>query len=161
MFSFSTIGCILWEILYVIIPSLVRVMWRVWNPFQLTSPSASYHKQVNRSSKRSIFLLSIYLSTYLSIQVSIHLLIYLAMYICSISIYLSCVLSYLLISFYLTVCFYLSFFPSSDLITRVAGYLSLTDWPLLPFYGLMCGVYVVLGLLWFIFCSIHWRDILR
>ena len=75
------------------IPSLVRVMWRVWNPFQLTSPSASYHKQVNRSSKRSIFLLSIYLSTYLSIQVSIHLLIYLAMYICSISIYLSSYLS--------------------------------------------------------------------
>ena len=25
----------------------------------------------------------------------------------------------------------------------------------------MCGVYVVLGLLWLIFCSIHWRDILR
>ncbi len=42
-----------------------------------------------------------------------------------------------------------------------AGYLSVTDWPLLPFYGAMCGVYVLLGLLWLIFCSIHWRDILR
>lgn len=46
-------------------------------------------------------------------------------------------------------------------LSPTAGYLSLTDWPLLPFYGVMCGVYVVLGLLWFIFCSIHWRDILR
>ena len=41
------------------------------------------------------------------------------------------------------------------------GYLSVTDWPLLPFYGAMCGVYVLLGLLWLIFCAIHWRDILR
>eukprot|EP00088_Acartia_fossae_P043661 TRINITY_DN4605_c0_g1_i1.p1 TRINITY_DN4605_c0_g1~~TRINITY_DN4605_c0_g1_i1.p1 ORF type:complete len:554 (+),score=64.43 TRINITY_DN4605_c0_g1_i1:46-1707(+) len=41
------------------------------------------------------------------------------------------------------------------------GYLSLTDWPLLPFYGLMCGLYVILGLLWLIFCSIYWRDLLR
>ena len=46
-------------------------------------------------------------------------------------------------------------------LSPTAGYLSLTDWPMLPFYGLMCGVYVVLGLLWLIFCSIHWRDILR
>jgi hypothetical protein len=46
-------------------------------------------------------------------------------------------------------------------LSPTAGYLSLTDWPLLPFYGLMCGVYVLLGLLWLIFCSIHWRDILR
>lgn len=42
-----------------------------------------------------------------------------------------------------------------------SGYLSVTDWPLLPFYGAMCGVYVLLGLLWLIFCAIHWRDILR
>ena len=41
------------------------------------------------------------------------------------------------------------------------GYLSVTDWTLLPFYGAMCGVYVLLGLLWLIFCAIHWRDILR
>jgi len=41
------------------------------------------------------------------------------------------------------------------------GYLSMTDWPLLPFYGLMCGLYVVLGLLWLIFCAVHWRDLLR
>jgi len=42
-----------------------------------------------------------------------------------------------------------------------AGYLSMTDWPLLPFYGLMCGLYVALGLLWLIFCSVYWRDLLR
>jgi len=41
------------------------------------------------------------------------------------------------------------------------GYLSVTDWPLLPFYGTMCGVYVVLGLAWLIVCAMHWRDILR
>ena len=63
------------------------------------------------------------------------------------------------------------------------GFLSVTDWPLLPFYGVsllcfkysfwgfsfiadpslqtMCGVYVVLGLSWLIVCALHWRDILR
>ena len=33
-----------------------------------------------------------------------------------------------------------------------AGYLSITDWPLLPFYGLMCGLYVLLGLVWLVVC---------
>lgn len=46
-------------------------------------------------------------------------------------------------------------------LSSTAGYLSLTDWPLLPFYGVMCGVYVALGLLWLVFSAIHWRDILR
>jgi len=41
------------------------------------------------------------------------------------------------------------------------GFLSVTDWPLLPFYGTMCGLYVVLGLAWLIVCAMHWRDILR
>lgn len=41
------------------------------------------------------------------------------------------------------------------------GYLSVTDWPLLPFYGTMCGLYVILGLAWLIVCAMHWRDILR
>lgn len=41
------------------------------------------------------------------------------------------------------------------------GYLSVTDWPLLPFYGTMCGVYVALGLAWLVVCAMHWRDILR
>jgi len=41
------------------------------------------------------------------------------------------------------------------------GYLSITDWPLLPFYAVMCSVYVLLGLAWLIVCSLHWREILR
>ena len=41
------------------------------------------------------------------------------------------------------------------------GYLSVVDWPLLPFYGLMCGLYVAMGLGWLIVCSMHWRDLLR
>jgi len=41
------------------------------------------------------------------------------------------------------------------------SYLSITDWPLLPFYSVMCGVYVILGLAWLLVCSLHWREILR
>lgn len=41
------------------------------------------------------------------------------------------------------------------------GYLSIVDWPLLPFYGLMCGLYVAMGLGWLVVCSLHWRDLLR
>ena len=42
-----------------------------------------------------------------------------------------------------------------------SGYLSITDYPLLPFYAVMCAVYVLLGLLWLVVCSLHWREILR
>lgn len=42
-----------------------------------------------------------------------------------------------------------------------SGFLSITDWPLLPFYATMCGVYVLLGLAWLLVCAMHWRDILR
>jgi len=41
------------------------------------------------------------------------------------------------------------------------GYLSITDWPLLPFYGAMCAVYVAMGIAWLCVSSMHWRDILR
>jgi len=41
------------------------------------------------------------------------------------------------------------------------SYLSITDWALLPFYSVMCGVYVILGLAWLLVCSFHWREILR
>ena len=33
------------------------------------------------------------------------------------------------------------------------GYLSVVDWPLLPFYGLMCGLYVAMGLGWLVVCK--------
>jgi len=42
-----------------------------------------------------------------------------------------------------------------------SGYLSVTDYPMLPFYASMCAVYVIMGLFWLIICGIYWRDILR
>ncbi|TRY80974.1 hypothetical protein TCAL_02964 [Tigriopus californicus] len=41
------------------------------------------------------------------------------------------------------------------------GYLSVVDFPLLPFYGIMCGLYILMGLAWLILCARHWRDLLR
>lgn len=41
------------------------------------------------------------------------------------------------------------------------GYLSIVDFPLLPFYGVMCGIYILMGLVWLILCARHWRDLLR
>lgn len=41
------------------------------------------------------------------------------------------------------------------------GYLSVIDYPLLVFYGCMCAVYIIMGLLWLVLCSLHWRDLLR
>lgn len=41
------------------------------------------------------------------------------------------------------------------------GYLSAADWPFLPFYGLMCLVYVVYGIIWLTVSFLQWRDLLR
>ncbi|XP_055641214.1 transmembrane protein 87A [Toxorhynchites rutilus septentrionalis] len=41
------------------------------------------------------------------------------------------------------------------------GYLSAVDWPLLPFYGAMCLVYVLLGVIWLAVSFLQWRDLLR
>ncbi|XP_055837976.1 transmembrane protein 87A [Episyrphus balteatus] len=41
------------------------------------------------------------------------------------------------------------------------GYLSAIEWPLLPFYGTMCLVYVVYGISWLIVSFLQWRDLLR
>ncbi|XP_078594222.1 transmembrane protein 87A-like isoform X2 [Branchiostoma floridae x Branchiostoma japonicum] len=41
------------------------------------------------------------------------------------------------------------------------SYLSATDWALLPFYGVMCGVYVVYGVIWLLLLACQWRDLLR
>ncbi|XP_071445363.1 transmembrane protein 87A [Hetaerina americana] len=41
------------------------------------------------------------------------------------------------------------------------GYLSALDWPLLPFYGVMCLIYVVFGMAWLIVSFCQWRDLLR
>lgn len=41
------------------------------------------------------------------------------------------------------------------------GYLSAVDYPLLPFYGIMCLVYVGLGIIWLLVSFMQWRDLLR
>lgn len=41
------------------------------------------------------------------------------------------------------------------------GYLSAADWPLLPFYGSMCLVYVFFGIIWLLVSFLQWRDLLR
>ncbi|KAF5300025.1 hypothetical protein FQR65_LT09282 [Abscondita terminalis] len=43
------------------------------------------------------------------------------------------------------------------LIFRVDG----QHWPLLPFYGIMCILYVIYGLIWLIVSFMQWRDLLR
>ncbi|KAF0310737.1 Transmembrane protein 87A [Amphibalanus amphitrite] len=41
------------------------------------------------------------------------------------------------------------------------GYLSAADWPNLPFYSVMCAVYVLYGLGWLVVCARQWRELLR
>ncbi|KAL1447203.1 hypothetical protein WDU94_012346, partial [Cyamophila willieti] len=41
------------------------------------------------------------------------------------------------------------------------GYLSAVDWPLLPFYGAMCLVYVILGIVWLVVSFLQWRELIR
>ncbi|XP_055320344.1 transmembrane protein 87A [Sitodiplosis mosellana] len=41
------------------------------------------------------------------------------------------------------------------------GFLSAVDWPLLPFYGVMCLIYVVFGVIWLMVSFMQWRDLLR
>lgn len=42
-----------------------------------------------------------------------------------------------------------------------SGYLAAAIWPLLPFFGTMCGVYTVLCACWLAVCGLQWRDLLR
>lgn len=41
------------------------------------------------------------------------------------------------------------------------GYLSAANWPLLPFYGAMCLLYVTMGAVWLTVSFLQWRDLLR
>lgn len=41
------------------------------------------------------------------------------------------------------------------------GFLSAVDWPLLPFYGVMCLIYVLFGVIWLLVSFMQWRDLLR
>ncbi|XP_013381527.1 transmembrane protein 87A isoform X2 [Lingula anatina] len=46
-------------------------------------------------------------------------------------------------------------------IENAHGYLSAVDWPLIIFYGVMCIIYVLYGLLWLIMSFCNWKDLLR
>lgn len=46
-------------------------------------------------------------------------------------------------------------------IKNTFGYLSAIDWPLLPFFGSMCLLYLLFGLLWLALCAKYWREMLR
>lgn len=41
------------------------------------------------------------------------------------------------------------------------GFLSAVDYPLLPFYGVMCLIYVLFGVIWLMVSFMQWRDLLR
>ncbi|KAM7354467.1 transmembrane protein 87A isoform 2-T2 [Cochliomyia hominivorax] len=41
------------------------------------------------------------------------------------------------------------------------SYISATDFPFLPFYGIMCIVYVIFGIIWLVVSFMQWRDLLR
>ncbi|XP_019725920.1 transmembrane protein 87A isoform X2 [Hippocampus comes] len=41
------------------------------------------------------------------------------------------------------------------------GYISITEYPLMIFYMVMCVVYILFALLWFIWAACYWKDILR
>ncbi|XP_076020916.1 transmembrane protein 87A [Genypterus blacodes] len=41
------------------------------------------------------------------------------------------------------------------------GYISVTEWPLMFFYMVMCIVYILYALLWFLWAACYWKDLLR
>uniref|UniRef100_A0AAR2JKB9 Transmembrane protein 87B n=1 Tax=Pygocentrus nattereri TaxID=42514 RepID=A0AAR2JKB9_PYGNA len=41
------------------------------------------------------------------------------------------------------------------------GFISVTEWPLMIFYMVMCIVYILYALMWFVWASCYWKDLLR
>ncbi|XP_060895498.1 transmembrane protein 87A isoform X1 [Labrus mixtus] len=41
------------------------------------------------------------------------------------------------------------------------GFISITEWPLMIFYMVMCIVYILYALLWFLWAACYWKDLLR
>ncbi|XP_077351773.1 transmembrane protein 87B isoform X2 [Festucalex cinctus] len=41
------------------------------------------------------------------------------------------------------------------------GYISITEYPLMIFYMVMCVIYILFALLWFVWAACYWKDILR
>ncbi|XP_054741674.1 transmembrane protein 87A [Anastrepha obliqua] len=54
-----------------------------------------------------------------------------------------------------------SSFVQLDIVGPDGGYLSAIDHPLLAFYGIMCVVYVIFGVIWLSVSFMQWRDLLR
>ncbi|XP_071337082.1 transmembrane protein 87A isoform X3 [Trachinotus anak] len=41
------------------------------------------------------------------------------------------------------------------------GFISITEWPLMIFYMVMCIMYILYALLWFVWAACYWKDLLR
>ncbi|KAL4641273.1 transmembrane protein 87B isoform X1 [Arapaima gigas] len=41
------------------------------------------------------------------------------------------------------------------------GFISVTEWPLMIFYMVMCMVYILYALFWFLWSACYWKDLLR
>lgn len=41
------------------------------------------------------------------------------------------------------------------------GYLTADEYPLLVFYGVMCAIYALFAILWFVWCFLYWRELLK
>jgi len=41
------------------------------------------------------------------------------------------------------------------------GYLTADEYPALVFYGIMCAIYALFAVLWFIWCAFYWRELLK
>ncbi|KAK0149836.1 Transmembrane protein 87A [Merluccius polli] len=41
------------------------------------------------------------------------------------------------------------------------GFISITEWPLMIFYMVMCMAYILYALLWFVWAACYWKDLLR
>ncbi|CAF2103956.1 unnamed protein product, partial [Rotaria magnacalcarata] len=44
---------------------------------------------------------------------------------------------------------------------RHGGYITADEYPALVFYGVMCGIYALFAILWFIWCALYWRELLK
>jgi hypothetical protein len=44
---------------------------------------------------------------------------------------------------------------------RYDGYITADEHPALVFYAVMCGIYALFAVLWFIWCACYWRELLK
>lgn len=55
--------------------------------------------------------------------------------------------------------------PAIDVILSIrnkhGGYLTADEYPAFVFYAIMCGVYALFAILWFIWCFLYWRELLK